>query len=130
MRHIAALAALLIGVCVFAADPARWTEVVGGAWHPDAVMVAQMDEALQAPVGKQAQQRGGLKPWPQYSFQYQGRTTLLGKRYVYVNAFCNHERVGLDRVWVEVLDGGACFFQAKYEPEKRIVYDLAVNGVA
>jgi hypothetical protein len=130
MRKWTTAAALLVSVCVFSADLPRWTEVVGGAWHPDAAMLAQMDEALQAPVGRLAQQRGGLKPWAQYSLQYQGRMTLVAKRYIYVNAFCDQEHARLDLVWVEVLDGGACFFQAKYDPAKKIVYDVYVNGLA
>jgi hypothetical protein len=27
-------------------------------------------------------------------------------------------------------DGGACYFSAKYDPERKIIYDVEVNGVA
>ena len=32
--------------------------------------------------------------------------------------------------WVSVFDGGACYFSAKYDPAKKRIYDLEVNGVA
>lgn len=130
MRTIAGIAALLVGAGVFSATPTRWTEVVGGAWHPDAKTLAVVDLALQVPVSDRALDRGGIRPWAEYSFQYQGRKTLMGKRYIYINAFCVHGVAQLDRVWVAAMDGGSCFFNAKYDPEKRLVYDLAVNGVA
>jgi hypothetical protein len=124
------LAALVVSVSVFSAASAQWTEVVGGAWHPDAKTLLQVDEALQSPVADRAADRGGIRPWAEYSFQYQGRKTLLGKRYIYINGFCIHGMAHLDRVWVDAMDGGSCFFRAKYDPEKNVVYDLAVNGVA
>jgi hypothetical protein len=130
MMRLFTMLALLVGVGAFSAEPARWTEVVGGAWHPDAKTLAEVDLALQAPVADRAGDRGGSRPWAEYSFQYQGRKTLTGKRYIYVNAFCIGGVAHLDRVWVEAMDGGSCFFNAKYDPEKRVVYDLAVNGVA
>ena len=35
-----------------------------------------------------------------------------------------------NKEWVEVYDGGACYFSGKYDPDKKLVYDLTVNGVA
>ena len=81
-------------------------------------------------MGPAAQNRGRLPPWSEYTFQYQGRATLLGRKYVYVNAFCGHESRSLDREWIAVMDGGACYFSAKYDPATKLVYDLLVNGVA
>jgi hypothetical protein len=49
---------------------------------------------------------------------------------VYVNAFCFHTGTDLAREWVDIEDGGACFFSAKYDPQKKVVYDIRVNGVA
>jgi len=76
--------------------------------------------------------RGRAPDWRTYTFQYQGQTSLLGHRYVRINAFCdsrgNHP--GLASAWVEVFDGGACFFSAKYDAVKKQLYDVQVNGVA
>jgi len=74
--------------------------------------------------------RGRLPDWKSYTFQYQGRRTMLGRKYVYINAFCDDPRHHSLTQWVEVFDGGACSFRAKYDPESKQVYDVEVNGVA
>ncbi len=78
---------------------------------------------------KAAQGRGPLHDWADYTFQYQGRGTFLGYSYVYVNAFCSHTGTTLQTEWVHVMDGGACFFQFRYDPTSKHIYDLTVNGV-
>ena len=71
-----------------------------------------------------------MPDWKSYTFQYQGLRTRLGHQYVYINAFCDDPRHHSLAEWVEVRDGGACFFRAKYDPVSKQVYDVYVNGVA
>jgi len=92
--------------------------------------LSELDSALKPMVTSAAKNSGRLAPWNEYTFQYQGRSTPLGRKYVYVNAFCAHEDGDLKKEWVEVFGGGACFFRAKYDPDKKLIYDVEVNGVA
>ena len=73
-----------------------------------------------------------MPPWTDYTFQYQGQSSLIGRHYVLVNAFCesNRDQSSYRVTWVKVLDGGACYFSAKYEPGTKRLYDLEVNGVS
>ena len=112
------------------AGPAQWVEVGPGAWRPQTTDLVAAEVALRPAVKAAAKNRGPLPPWPTYIFQYQGRRTLLGKRYIYVNAFCDGEAHHELKVWVEVMDGGACYFRGKYDTEEHRLYDLLVNGVA
>jgi hypothetical protein len=68
-----------------------------------------------------------------YEFQYQGRTSLNGGRYVEVNAFCNRGAVDdkfLRSKWLKVFDGGTCYFSGKFDPATNHAFDLDVNGLA
>jgi hypothetical protein len=77
--------------------------------------------------------RQTLRPWQDYEFQYQGRTSLNGGRYVEVNAFCNRGAVDdkfLRSKWLKVFDGGTCYFSGKFDPATNHAFDLDVNGLA
>jgi hypothetical protein len=130
MRWYSALAISMLAAHAMALDATHWIQVTGGSWQPTATMLSELEAALQPALAPAARNRGRLPKWNEYTFQYQGRTTLLGQKFVYVNAFCRQEGHSLDRDWVSVLDGGACFFTAKYDPDSKRVYDLHVNGVA
>jgi len=52
------------------------------------------------------------------------------KSAVFINAFCAAPQRHSVTEWVQVKDGGACFFNAKYDPESEQVYDVVVNGIA
>lgn len=66
-----------------------------------------------------------------YYRQYLGFTREQRKM-IYINAFC--EPMGpTDRFSQELLvvdDGGDCYFQVRYDPEKRVFSELYINGVA
>ena len=131
MLRLATLTACaLIGSAAVAADSPRWIQMSGGTWDAQALPFTEIENSLRPVVVAASQGMGRIPEWKTYTFQYQGRRTALGHRYVYINAFCqwptNHP---LD-AWVEVFDGGACFFQAKYDLESKKVYDVSVNGVA
>jgi hypothetical protein len=132
MRAVAAILAFSLPVFA-AAQAATWIEVSGGRWHPTAEQLGDAEAALRLQLPSAAKNRGTIAKWSDYRFQYQGRSTALGRKFIYVNAFCNDWGTGqrdLARQWLEVDDGGACYFNAKYDPEQRHVYDLIVNGVA
>jgi hypothetical protein len=132
-RMTRTLSVALLLICASSAgafDSTRWTPVTGGTWEPSAAVLSELDTALKPPVTAASQNLGRIPPWSAYTFQYQGRTELLGRRYVYVNAFCFHTGTHLEREWVDIEDGGACFFSAKYDPQTKVVYDIRVNGVA
>ena len=123
-------AMMVVSIQASAVNLAAWLEVRGGSWTPDAAMLSQLDDLLKPAVQTAAKNRGRMPPWSQYHFQYQGRTSLLGHKYVYVNAFCEDSVNDVSGDWVTVLDGGACYFSAKFDPEAKRVYEVAVNGVA
>jgi hypothetical protein len=97
---------------------------------PDSAALAKLEAVLVPAVTAASKGRGQMRKWSSYTFQYQGRNSLLGKPYVFVNAFCGTASVDVRTAWVEVLDGGTCYFSAKYDPKSNRVYDVQVNGFA
>src|SRR5271168_3498872 len=91
-------------------DDSRWIEVRGGVWHPAMSTLTELEAVLRPAIETASHNRGRLPPWHEYTFQYQGRASLLGQQYVYVNGFCSYSQGDLRTQWVEVFDGGACFF--------------------
>jgi len=131
MRRFATfVAAVLLSAAAFAADSPRWVEMSGGAWSPQSSLFAEIEGALRPAITAEAKGRGSMPDWKSYTFQFQGRRTVLGRKFVYINAFCDDPKHHSLTEWVEVFDGGACFFRAKYDPESKQVYDVDVNGVA
>jgi hypothetical protein len=132
MRRYMVPLSLVLVAAVAAADPGAWVEVGGGAWKPPVALLSEVEAALMTAIPPAAVGRGRPPEWHTYTFQYQGQTSLVGHRYVRINAFCdsrgNHP--DLANAWVEVFDGGACFFSAKYDVVKKRLYDVQVNGVA
>lgn len=129
-RASAILLTALASTFAYGINVSQWVEVGGGAWHPDSQTLAKLETALIPAVTVASKERGDLRKWSSYTFQYQGRNLLLGKPYVFVNAFCGTEIVDIRTTWVEVFDGGTCYFSAKYNPNTQRVYDVRVNGVA
>jgi hypothetical protein len=123
---------IVVATATAAAAPSSWVEVGGGAWNPPVALLSEVEAALKTEIPPAAAGRGRAPEWGTYTFQYQGKTTLVGVRYVRVNAFCdnrsNHH--DLANEWVTVFDGGACFFSAKYDVANKQLYDVHVNGVA
>jgi hypothetical protein len=109
---------------------ARWFEVRGGAWTPDAATVAALRASIEESVSDLAKlQNAQLLPWEKYTFQFQGQE-IQAERFVLVSALCQStEQADLADSFVEVLDGGACYFKVRYSPRTRTFYGLAVNGV-
>jgi hypothetical protein len=106
----------------------HWVEIAGGAWHPPGPLLVNAEAALKSVVIS----KGGMHmpKWSDYTFQYQGRETPEGKKYIYFNAFCDRAKRGEPKEWVTVYDGGACYFQGKYDPTPKRAFDVEVNGEA
>jgi hypothetical protein len=123
---------LLLWTAAALADSGAWLEVQGGSWNPSTALLSDVEAALRIAVPPAATGRGRLPDWRTYTFQYQGQSAASGHRYVRVNAFCwaRDNFPDLTKEWVEVKDGGACFFSAKYDTAAKRLYDLQVNGVA
>src|SRR5277367_5108247 len=130
MRTLVVLLTLLVSPFAHPITASQWVEVGGGAWHPDSATLSKLKAALMPAVTVASKDRGQLRKWSDYAFQYQGRKLLLGEPYVFVNAFCETASVDVRSAWVEVLDGGTCYFSAKYDPKTNRVYDVQVNGFA
>jgi hypothetical protein len=124
---VATAIALSLWKSVNAFDASHWIEVHGGAWHPQPSSLPDIEQVLRPAVAA-AMHGKRLPAWKDYTFQFQGRASPLGKHIVFVNAFCDSSHYRLTETWVQVFGGGACFFSAKYDPEHDGVYDLVING--
>lgn len=65
----------------------------------------------------------------EYERQYVG-LILDGKNIVYANYFCNSTGTDWKQDFVFIMDGGACYFQFKYDADSGELFDLQVNGEA
>ena len=130
LRLVTLVAGVLVGAAALAGDSHRWIEISGGAWDPHALPFVDIENSLRPLVVVATRDRGGMPEWGTYKFQYQGRRNPLGRKYVYINAFCDAPAHHPVTEWVQVKDGGACFFNAKYDPQSQQVYDVVVNGIA
>jgi hypothetical protein len=124
----ALLLSLLLLASAGAHSKPRWVEIAGGAWRPPGSFLVDAEAAFKSVVIS----KGGMRmpKWSDYTFQFQGRETAEGKKYIYINAFCDRATRGEPEEWVTVYDGGACYFQGKYDPTSKRAYDVAVNGEA
>lgn len=64
-----------------------------------------------------------------YFRQYMG-LLVKGDKFIYANYFCRETSIDWKKELVFVMDGGACFFQFKHDPEENLFFDLRVNGEA
>jgi len=123
-------ASFLLAAAMAAHSPGAWIQVKGGAWTPDEVSMHQVSGSLQAYAEAAAKSQGReLRPWSEYSFQYQGRV-LDNQKYIYVLALC--ATVGepdLSADFYEVLGGGSCFFGLTFNPERQRFEDFRINAV-
>jgi hypothetical protein len=107
-----------------------WFPISGGTWTPDQGSVAQLQAALQPYVVTHASdQHRKLQPWSSYSFQFQGRGNAAGK-FIFINAFCSAPDTNSAKQFLQVLDGGTCYFELKYNPKTKTFYNLGFNGVS
>jgi hypothetical protein len=116
-------AALIIAV-------GSWIVIPGGAWSPAPEQLSEIRSSLEPFVKQQAfEQHRQLAKWPSYSFQYQGQLDA-GQKVIFINAFCISPPEYAQQKFVLVFDGGPCFFQVKYDPNKKRFFQLMFNGEA
>lgn len=65
-----------------------------------------------------------------YHRQYIGVTDSHQRRFVYVNAFCEPPPSDWKTKLYVVIDGGACFWQAFYDPSTKKFSNLMINARA
>ncbi len=108
-----------------------WVHVEGGSWVLSPGTVSDIQGNIAAYVGSQAKATGRqLQEWKSYTFQYQ-EAGMPGNKWIFINAFCMEwADLPLHKEFVLVKDGGTCFFQLKYDPQKKRFYDLYINGEA
>jgi len=126
---ISIIVCLALPVGLQAAD--RWVKVSGGDWNPTPTMLTDLKAQIESYVRAQAKAQGReLENWQDYTFQYQGQEEK-GRKFIFINAFCRlNDRQALDKQIIVIKDGGSCFFYLKYDPSKRVFFDLFINGEA
>lgn len=107
-----------------------WVLISGGAWSPAPEEISEIQSRLELFVKQQAaDQHRKLPNWLNYTFQYQGQMDGENK-IVFVNAFCIAPPEYVQQQFVMVFDGGTCFFEVKYDPNKKAFFQLTFNGDA
>jgi len=97
-------------------------------WQPSPPQVFDLEDRLNIYLKSQSQE-SLLEKLPGYHRQYVGLTDQ-GRLIILVNFFCNSLGIDWHNKPVLVLDGGDCYFQVKYDPEEKILFDLIINGDA
>ncbi|MFK3736603.1 hypothetical protein [Massilia sp. TN1-12] len=105
----------------------RWFEVRGGAW--------QVPDAMLSEIAAEMRKEAGATVAPKlhtYIVQYQGMLTN-GVRVIRVAGAC--ETLGMDetrlsQAFLNVRDGGKCFFDATYDPDQRRFTAFHYHGYA
>jgi hypothetical protein len=65
-----------------------------------------------------------------YKRQYVPVIHENGEKEIWINCFCDHWDQDWQKKFIEVEDGGNCYFQLKINLTKKIFYDFMVNGNA
>jgi len=108
-----------------------WVKVSGGSWGPSPTMLTDLKAQIESYVKGQAKTQGReLKRWQDYTFQYQGREEK-GRKFIFINALCiQSDRQRLDKEMIIIFDGGSCFFNLRFDPDRNEFFDLFINGEA
>lgn len=100
-------------------------------WTPTVKDVEEAESKIEAMLKKEAPQL--LQKLSTYKRQYVG-LSFKGKKFMFVNFFCTIHHEKLAPHWnereVDVMDGGDCFFQLKYDVNQKEGFDLRINGEA
>ena len=94
-------------------------------------ILVDLKAQIESYVRSQANAQGReLKNWQDYTFQYQGQEEK-GRKFIFINALCvQRDRQRLDKEIIVIFDGGSCFFSVKYDPSRKIFFNLFINGEA
>lgn len=98
-------------------------------WIPEKAQINMVFSKLERAVKKEAQSEGICSlEWKDYKFQYTG-IIENGTKLILVNAFCSDEAYWKEQ-WVQILDGGSCYFQALYDTSESKFTYIIFNNVA
>jgi len=131
MRIVLAAFAICLAFGANAEPSDRWFEVDNGSWAPSTETIADIRQQIESFVSMQTRAEGlTLRDWGSYTFQYQGQKEN-GRKFVFINAFCvNDKTAQLKKRMLQVTDGGTCFFNLKFDPQKKRFFDLRVHREA
>ena len=126
----------------FSADKARTDEMLKWLfsaddeyWSPTAADVHTLQSGLPAYLqeNKSAFYMTEMPIWEhlnEYNSQYVG-IVLDGKKVIFASYLCQDgSKTGWKEDFIFVADGGACYFQFKFDTSTGEFYDLLVNGEA
>lgn len=103
---------------------AYWTPSLSEAWHVDQVIPPRLLDAYGGEVEREIASRLDA-----YKAQYVG-IVVDGRRRIVGNYLCGSwvRDAELVKLWLEIADGGPCFFHFTYDPEDGAIVDFHVNG--
>ena len=87
-----------------------------------------VEEKLQTYLKKDNPQL--LKKLSKYFRQYTGLEIVGGMKKIRANFLCQVVDDRWKKEWVEVDDGGDCFFNFSYDLDKGVIFEFQVNGWA
>ncbi len=123
--------ALCITLSSTAIAQEKWILVEGGNWTPEKELISSIESKIKNYIINESnKQENPISNLENYWFQYQG-SKENGNQYVFINAFCEYpEDINLRKNMYMVLDGGNCYFTIKYHKDKKVFYQLFINGEA
>ena len=105
----------------------------GGYWTPTEAQVKILEAALPAYLQDNSQLFYRQPPvWERlngYNRQYVGLIEA-NKQVIFANFFCQDMGVDWRKEPVEILDGGECYFQVKFDIASQSFFSIIVNGEA
>lgn len=105
----------------------------GPYWTPTGAQVMEAESALTAYLKSHHSDEPAMlvkQRFHQYRFQYLGYSDH-GKRFILINGFCDSfwkEDDSWKTRFVFVLDGGACFFHARFRVADSKIVEFETNG--
>lgn len=108
-------------------------------WTPNPAQVAAMEAQLLPFLRSDERLRDGIgwrrvrpleEALPTFTRQYFGYKVANGDEMIYASFFCDIPLAELRKRWVEVMDGGDCYFQVRYNVTTGVPESLQVNGEA
>ncbi len=129
-RLFASCAACL---AVDAAVAGEWHQVAQGAWIvPDATLKSMMRDLERLIPNQRTPESEKPRHVREYTVQYQG-VVRSGVRVVEINGHCEshgQSNTQLKTEWIQVLDGGSCHFNARYDTKLKKITSFGFNGLA
>lgn len=108
-----------------------WNRNLTGYWTPSQEDVLAFEKALPPYLREAVPQdyHGPLRGLSTYKRQYVG-LLLKDQPVIFANFFCDTHDINWQQRWVQVMDGGSCYFEIKYDVQAGTFSDLLINGEA